>query len=100
MPRRPRRATGPRPHSAGRCIVSAMATAPSTAAQVPLGRSDVRVSPIGVGAMTWGDAWGGYYGRGYGADDYRAAFLACLEGGITLFDTAEMYAFGRSERVL
>jgi aryl-alcohol dehydrogenase-like predicted oxidoreductase len=77
-----------------------MATATSTAAQVQLGRSDVRISPIGVGAMTWGDAWGGYYGRGYGADDYRAAFLACLEGGITLFDTAEMYAFGRSERVL
>jgi aryl-alcohol dehydrogenase-like predicted oxidoreductase len=82
-------------------MVSAMATAPGTAALLPLGHSDVRVSPVGVGAMTWGDAWGGYYGRGgYGAGDYRAAFCACLEAGVTLFDTAEIYAFGRSERVL
>jgi aryl-alcohol dehydrogenase-like predicted oxidoreductase len=68
--------------------------------QRPLGCGPVRVGAIGVGAMTWGDAWGGYYGRGYAPDDTRAAFEACLAAGITLFDTAEIYAFGRSERVL
>src|SRR5687767_2176941 len=67
---------------------------------VELGKSGVRISPVGVGAMTWGDGWGGYYGRAYSDADTAAAFRACLAGGITLFDTAEMYAMGNSERVV
>lgn len=67
---------------------------------VRLGRTDLRVGPVGVGAMTWGDAWGGMYGGGYHADDTRAAFETCRGAGSTLFDTAEMYSFGQAERVL
>jgi aryl-alcohol dehydrogenase-like predicted oxidoreductase len=74
-------------------------TAPAEV-QVPLGRSAVRISPVGVGAMVWGDGWGGYYGRAAAPGDAGAAFRACLDARITLFDTAEMYSMGRAERVL
>lgn len=65
-----------------------------------LGVTDVLVSPMGVGAWAWGDrlVWG--YGRGYSQADLRAAFQASLELGVNLFDTAEVYGWGRSERLL
>jgi aryl-alcohol dehydrogenase-like predicted oxidoreductase len=47
--------------------------------------------PMGIGTWAWGDRlfWG--YGRDYGEEDLRRAFLAALEAGILLFDTAEFY---------
>jgi aryl-alcohol dehydrogenase-like predicted oxidoreductase len=67
---------------------------------VPLGRTDVQVSRIGIGAWAWGDRlyWG--YGRSYTDDDLRAAFAAALAAGVNWFDTAEVYGFGRSEEIL
>lgn len=67
---------------------------------VSLGRTDVQVSRIGVGAWAWGDRlyWG--YGRTYGEDDLRAAFAAAHAAGVNWFDTAEIYGFGRSEELL
>ncbi len=55
---------------------------------------------IGIGTWAWGDRlyWG--YGRGYSDQDLRAAFDRCLEGGVRLFDTAEVYGQGRSETLL
>ncbi len=68
--------------------------------QIPLGPTDLRISPIGIGTWAWGDRiwWG--YGRGYTDTDLRAAFQASLEAGIHFFDTAEVYGLGRSERLL
>lgn len=75
---------------------------PGLAAEPPiqLGRSTVSVRPLGIGTWAWGDRtiWG--YGRGYGAEDLAAAYHASLEAGITLFDTAELYGWGESERLL
>ena len=53
---------------------------------------------IGTGTWQWGDTmmWG--YGRGYAENDVRAAFKASLDAGITFFDTAELYGWGKSER--
>ncbi len=67
---------------------------------IPLGRTDVRVSPLGLGTWQWGDTlfWG--YGKGYAESEIRAAFDASLAGGITFFDTAEVYGRGRSEQFL
>ena len=73
-----------------------------------LGRSDARVSRLGVGAMTWGDPSGMArfhpaklaYGGPAGIDEERAALAASLAAGVTLFDTAAMYAFGAAERRL
>ncbi|MGB8019747.1 MAG: hypothetical protein WCF04_00800 [Candidatus Nanopelagicales bacterium] len=64
----------------------------------PLGRSDSRVPPLGVGTMTWGDPSGlsRYtpatlaYGGADGADQEAEAFHASLAAGVTLFDTAAM----------
>ncbi len=67
---------------------------------VRLGRSEVEVSPLGTGTWAWGDKmiWG--YGRDYGEGDCRGAFAASLGAGMTLFDTAELYGWGESERLL
>jgi aryl-alcohol dehydrogenase-like predicted oxidoreductase len=54
----------------------------------------------GIGTWSWGDRlyWG--YGRGYSDADIRAAFDHCIEAGVRLFDTAEVYGQGRSETLL
>jgi aryl-alcohol dehydrogenase-like predicted oxidoreductase len=56
--------------------------------------------PLGVGAWAWGDRryWG--YGRDYTSIDVAAAYAASREAGLTLFDTAETYGRGTSERLL
>jgi aryl-alcohol dehydrogenase-like predicted oxidoreductase len=73
-----------------------------------LGRSDVQVSRLGVGAMTWGDPSGIArfhpaklaYGGPAGIEEERAALKASLAAEVTLFDTAAMYSFGAAERRL
>lgn len=59
-----------------------------------LGRSGLRVSPISLGAMTFGTDWG------WGADEReaRAIFNAYVERGGNFIDTANQYTGGTSER--
>ena len=58
-----------------------------------------RISRIGLGAWQFGSAeWG--YGRDYAGQEAHAIVRRALELGVTLFDTAEIYGFGRSERSL
>ena len=72
-----------------------------------LGRSEVRVSRLGLGVMVWGEASGVHrvmpaksaYG-GTNAADEQAAFDASLAAEINFFDTAAMYSGGASERRL
>jgi aryl-alcohol dehydrogenase-like predicted oxidoreductase len=58
------------------------------------------VPPLGIGTWQWGDTlvWG--YGKGYSEDDARQAYRAALGAGVRLFDTAEVYGLGKSERML
>ena len=59
----------------------------------------VRISRIGLGTWQFGSReWG--YGSSYAEQDARAIVRRALELGVTLFDTAEIYGFGRSERIL
>ena len=69
-------------------------------ATVPLGLSDVQISPMGVGAFAWGTrmTWG--YGGDYGREDVQQAFQESRQAGINWFDTAEVYGNGHSERLL
>src|SRR6201992_4090364 len=53
-----------------------------------------RISRIGLGTWEWG------YGQGYAGQEAHAIVRRAVELGVTLFDTAEMYGFGRSERIL
>jgi len=72
-----------------------------------LGRSDLVVPRLGVGAMTWGDPSGrarwtpaklAYGGGPASRDEEQRAFDASVAAGANLFDTAEMYGAGASER--
>ena len=65
-----------------------------------LGKTDLRITPLGLGIWQWGDTmvWG--YGKGYGDADLRPVFDAALQTGINFIDTAEMYGRGRSETML
>jgi aryl-alcohol dehydrogenase-like predicted oxidoreductase len=59
----------------------------------------VRLSRIGLGTWQFGSReWG--YGPEYAGREARAIVSRALELGITVFDTAEVYGFGRSERIL
>jgi aryl-alcohol dehydrogenase-like predicted oxidoreductase len=74
--------------------------------RIRLGRSDLEVPRLGVGAMTWGSPsgrsrWGPAklaYGGTPGPEEERRAFEASLSAGVDLFDTAAMYSGGASER--
>jgi aryl-alcohol dehydrogenase-like predicted oxidoreductase len=69
------------------------------ALEKPLGLSPVRVAPLGLGVSSWGNrTWG--YGVSYGQPEVKGAFEAAQRAGITLFDTAELYGSGESERML
>ena len=59
----------------------------------------MRVSAIGLGTWQFGSRqWG--YGAGYAAHDAPALVRRALELGVTLIDTAEVYAFGESGRIV
>jgi aryl-alcohol dehydrogenase-like predicted oxidoreductase len=58
-----------------------------------------RISRIGLGTWQFGSReWG--YGQSYAGQEAHAIVRRAVELGVTLFDTAEMYGFGRSERIL
>jgi len=62
-----------------------------------LGSSPLKVSTLAFGAWQIGDET--YWGAS-GQSDYDAVVHAALDLGVTLFDTAEMYGNGESERAL
>ncbi|MGE5133912.1 MAG: aldo/keto reductase [Gemmatimonadota bacterium] len=58
-----------------------------------------KISKIGLGTWQFGAReWG--YGDQYAGETAYAIVKRALELGVTLFDTAEIYGFGRSERIL
>jgi len=68
-----------------------------------LAGSDVAVPSLGVGTWAWGDrsTWGmGGYDTDLTRDSIRGAWDASIDGGVTLFDSAEVYGGGESERII
>ncbi|MGO1071930.1 aldo/keto reductase [Lysobacter sp. CA199] len=61
-----------------------------------LGRSGLRVSPVCLGTMTFGNDWG----WGSDADEARAVFDAYVEQGGSYIDTANFYTGGSSETLI
>lgn len=66
-----------------------------------VGRSGLVVSELSFGAATFGAA-GDFFGAwaDTGVDEAREMVDMCLDAGITLFDTADVYSDGASETVL
>ena len=66
-----------------------------------LGSSGLRVPALSFGTATFGGA-GPLFGAWGRSDDVEARRLVdvCLEAGVTLFDTADVYSNGASESVL
>jgi aryl-alcohol dehydrogenase-like predicted oxidoreductase len=61
--------------------------------------SAARISRIGLGTWQFGSrGWG--YGPSYAEQEAHAIVRRALNLGVTLFDTAEVYGLGRSERIL
>ena len=69
-----------------------------------LGRSGIEVSALGMGCWAIGGPfWAGETPLGWGEvndEESTRAIHAALEMGVTLFDTANVYGAGHSERVL
>lgn len=61
---------------------------------IQLGQDGPEIQPLGIGTRTWG------YGEDAADSNRRDAFTASLNAGVTLFDTAEIYAMGKSEKLL
>jgi aryl-alcohol dehydrogenase-like predicted oxidoreductase len=66
-----------------------------------LGQSGLKVSALSFGAGTFGGgneffrAWGNT-----GVTEARGLVDICLDAGVNLFDTADVYSNGRSEEIL
>ena len=67
---------------------------------IQIGLNGPKVPAIGVGTWAWGDTFSWGYGITYGKEDTHRAFKASVSEGLCLFDTAEIYGFGRSESLL
>lgn len=66
-----------------------------------LGKSGLEISVFGFGCMTFSDGTGrfGATGSTNGANAARQVDI-CIDHGINFFDTADVYAAGRSEEIL
>jgi 1-deoxyxylulose-5-phosphate synthase len=67
---------------------------------VKLGTTGLEVSPIAIGAMTYGTPERGHPVWSVGEDDARPLIRHAVEAGINFFDTANMYSQGTSEEIL
>ncbi|RPI28630.1 MAG: aldo/keto reductase [Chloroflexota bacterium] len=68
--------------------------------QIKLGKTDILISPMGVGTWAWGDRMFWSFGRDYGDAEVKDAFEVSLEAGLNFFDSAEVYGNGKSESLL
>lgn len=62
---------------------------------VTFGRSGLKVSRIALGTFQFSGGWGEF-----DADDASDLIRTAFDSGITFFDTARAYGFGRAERLL
>lgn len=71
--------------------------------QVCFPGTEASFAPLGVGTWAWGDrsTWGmGGYDASLNEATIAEAWTTSIEAGVTLFDTAEVYGDGESERII
>ncbi|MEA2393914.1 MAG: hypothetical protein QOJ82_1805, partial [Solirubrobacteraceae bacterium] len=62
---------------------------------ITLGRSGLRVSPLTLGTMTFGEDWG----WGASTETSEAILAEYLDRGGNVVDTANVYTNGHSEKI-
>src|SRR6201991_1920427 len=67
---------------------------------IKLGATGLEISPIAIGAMTYGERGRGHPAWSLSEEDSRPLIKHALEAGINFFDTANMYSYGSSEEIL
>lgn len=67
---------------------------------VKLGTTGLDVSPIAIGAMTYGDPTRGHPVWSLDEESSRPLIKHAIEAGLNFFDTANMYSYGSSEEIL
>lgn len=67
---------------------------------VKLGTTGLDVSPVAIGAMTYGEPDRGHPVWSLGEEQARPLIKHALEAGINFFDTANLYSNGSSEEIL
>lgn len=65
-----------------------------------LGRSGLKVSVLAMGTFSFGGVGDFAMVAKHGVDEARRLVDVCIDGGINLFDTANMYSLGRSEEIV
>ena len=72
----------------------------STEKYMQLGKTGINISPLGIGTWQWGDRFYWKNDNKTREKDINDVFKISLDAGINLFDTAEVYGLGRSEKIL
>jgi aryl-alcohol dehydrogenase-like predicted oxidoreductase len=67
---------------------------------IKLGATGLDISPLAIGAMTYGDPERGHPVWSLGEAEARPLIRHALEAGINFFDTANIYSQGSSEEIL
>ncbi|MGI5521122.1 aldo/keto reductase [Micromonospora sp. CA-259024] len=67
---------------------------------IKLGMTGLDVSPIAIGAMTYGEPGRGHPVWSLDEETSRPLIKHALDAGINFFDTANMYSYGSSEEIL
>jgi aryl-alcohol dehydrogenase-like predicted oxidoreductase len=67
---------------------------------IKLGTTGLDVSPVAIGAMTYGDPGRGHPVWSLDEEASRPLIRHALEAGINFFDTANLYSYGSSEEIL
>jgi aryl-alcohol dehydrogenase-like predicted oxidoreductase len=60
----------------------------------------LKISPIGLGAWQIGDSLFWNYGKTHQYEDSFDAFMKSIKLGVNFIDTAEVYGFGKSEKII
>ena len=65
-----------------------------------LGRSGLKISAVSMGTFSFGGRGDFAMVASQGVKEAQRLVDTCIDGGINLFDTANMYSLGRSEEIL
>lgn len=65
-----------------------------------LGRSGLKVSALSMGTFSFGGVGAFAMVANHGVPEARRLVDTCLDGGINVIDTANMYSLGRSEEIV